>query len=289
MQKLSDKSKICCPHCGKRTNSLKVFNMVTSRVCAFYYFETQTNPLIGCPKCITQQNLWRTFNNNIIKSNFAWPVLNFPIALITLLRSYVPGHSRYVHDILSYYNQTEANEYAKIYHNWTGIPGFIPPFSLLKKVYTAKANAIAKRNHSFVWAIKAMCYMTGTTFLTSLNGRAIAANDTTVSSGLVAFDSGNDSFLFFRDLIVCHSEVSHLRKSIEERLSKFSDEFTYASDTDNEGNRHYHVKCLYKIDFNNKLADQMIWVEERMRGYQNELLRWYNNAKLSNKEDTIIM
>ncbi|MCH5221149.1 MAG: hypothetical protein J1F05_02320 [Muribaculaceae bacterium] len=287
--KIDYSSKICCPHCGEYTRSLKYYNMVTKRIYFFYYFEIGTTPLVGCPKCINRQNFWRTFNDNIIKANIAWPILHLPIALITFIRSITPGHSGTVKYYIDQYNQNEINSFSKVFHNWSGIPCIPPPFSLLLKKEVKKTVKRAIELKSFVWLIKAWCYLNREIFYVNFNGHAIACAENTLSPGFVAFDSEKSSELFYRDFFVIPYDFNHLLQESQNYLDKLQEELNFIVEKDSQGNIHIHAKCLYDVNFNDNPISQLDWIMERVIGIRNDFAKWFNNAKIGSIEQTQLL
>lgn len=280
IQKLDFSSKICCPHCGRPTRSLKYYNIVTKRVCFIYYHERTTNTLVGCPKCMNLQNIWRTFNDNIIRANIIWPFLHLPLALIILIRSNTPGHSTETKYYIEQYNRNPINSISKIYHNWNGIPCISPPFTLLLKIETKRAITMAINSKSFVWLIKAWCYINRQNFYISFNGRAIALGDDAISPEFVAFDNDKTSELYYRDFIVIPQEYGHIYQKTLEHLNNIKDELGLINEKDNQGSIHIHAQCLYDVNFADNPIGKLNWIIERVSSHRNEVLKWFNNAKI---------
>jgi len=281
---ISYKAKICCPHCGKPTHSLKFFNIATGMGIGYRFPEKL--PVIGCPTCMTRQNLWRSLNDNIIRLNIFWLWIILPIFTITFIRSLIPGHSKTIKRQIDLYNQSSTNSVAKAYHNWTGITGIVPPFTLLRKWECKTATKIAKAHHSFVWLAKAWCYSHELNFHISFNGRALACGEDTTRPEFVAFDHESGSDLYYRDFFILAPEYKHLKQDALSFLSQIKDELSIIADVDPSFNTHFHAKCLYQVDFNEQPIEQLDWISERITEIRTDFLKWFNQTKLIAPDET---
>jgi hypothetical protein len=82
---------IRCPNCGKASDSIKCYRMV-SVIFIFIAAQIRSKNEIGCPSCI-RPKIIHFMLINLLTANIAWPLAIFPVGLFYLAISYKSGHS----------------------------------------------------------------------------------------------------------------------------------------------------------------------------------------------------
>lgn len=277
---MSQNRMIVCPHCGKETSALKMYDLTTSRIYVLYYHQWKTTPIMGCRQCMTKFNFWRTFNDNLIKSNLAWFIIHFPIAVVTQVRTLFGSHSNYVKRCYEESSQFNEAQNLKAYHCWFGMPVYTLPFSLLSKIEVNKFLKKTRQSNSFVWLLKALAQQDGQTYYTSFDGTKVVLTEDTVSPSLMAYDSPAGSELWYRDFFILEKENHRLLDEVKEQLKTMENEYDFVIEKDQHENIHIHAKCKYSVDFNDQPLDQLSWIIAQIDANRNNLFRWFNNRKL---------
>lgn len=89
-----------CPHCGKMTDSLKVYRLPSVWVFLGPFLRWATEGHIACPSCMRKKILLHGMTYNIVTANFIWPVTILPWSIVNLLRTFSKGHSTEIVDYI---------------------------------------------------------------------------------------------------------------------------------------------------------------------------------------------
>ncbi len=89
-----------CPHCGKMTDSLKVYRLPA--VCVFIgiFARLASKGHMGCPSCMRKKILLHGMTYNILTANLLWLFYILPWTIVNILRTFSKGHSSEVIDYI---------------------------------------------------------------------------------------------------------------------------------------------------------------------------------------------
>ena len=241
--------------------------------------------LIGCRKCITQQNFLRGWDN-LLYSHFLWPLIILPKILWTLLKTTIKGHSSAIKQIVNE-NQLylTQNDVLKIYHSWKGLPGLLPRTKYWIKQKYIKSLDKATQEKSIVWLVKALAYFNETTFNISPNGKIIFNDINDSNSGVFAAELENINILGYRDFFIIPDEYKRLTNSLIVYISQWNEGFSFVQDMDHLSNIHIHIINKYEINYDENPLGQLSWIVETIEEYKLTLLRWFNSEKLKKNDD----
>ena len=262
------KNQVICPHCGKTTSSYKVSSKLSRLLIGFFVNNWKYEPVSGCRTCLAKQ-YGSGLISNLLFSHIFWPLF-LVIQFIGFLRYLIPGHSTIIKQSIknsSLSNNLDSKEPL--------LPGVPPPHAIASSIMTKRALKKAKRNHSFLWALKARSYQREDIFFTSIDGSCISINN----SGLIVIENDRSSTIFYRDFIKVPSSYFHLRQELENTLEQWSDVMEFEIQSSYQEIR-IHAKPLYTVDFNDDIVGQINWIESEIQRYANECLKWFNSAKL---------
>lgn len=83
---------LACPACGRVTDRLKQFRQLRWLVFLGHFHWHQTEFVRACPPCMRTRAWWRCLAN-IPTAHIIWPLVVLPMAIVTTVRSFQPGHS----------------------------------------------------------------------------------------------------------------------------------------------------------------------------------------------------
>ena len=94
----TDPYLIRCPQCQQHSRSIKVFHFpIIVWLIVFFYFFKKT--VAACPAC-QRQNVGFYAFLNLPAMHLLWPIVWIPLILFYVACTFIPGHSRDVHEML---------------------------------------------------------------------------------------------------------------------------------------------------------------------------------------------
>lgn len=289
-QKLNSNSKLCCPHCGKYSSSIKSFSLRTKTTKEWErtLFSNEYAVLTGCPSCMTTQNVWRAFNDNILGTRvLMWFIYYLPAFLGTLIRTFVPGHSSSVRQRIITYNNNMA-VLVNPCHYWLGLSCTPPPFALLGRIWKKSATKRAKENASLVNLAEAYCYAHKQDFQWGFNGKAIALCSKNDDRGIVVVDGEQANHIYYRDFMLIPTEYNHLENRVTSLFGEIPDA-KWHMEKDSEGNIHIHLEFDYSENFENDAYSTFENFVERTNDLWLWGLKWFNVEKVKPADNTILL
>lgn len=256
------KDQICCPHCGRETNTYIYDRRLSQLLYGIYFIRTTRNPISGCRVCIGEQ-YGTSLLPNVLYSNLMWPVY-FVGSLFGYLCHLIPGHSPSIVQLLKNHSKNEDSKALLI-------PGIIPSDSISRKRLERRALALAKTKKSLLWTSKAWCYKNQNHFFTNIKGNILSSENSSIVI--------EDDKLYYRDFFSLPQENRNIEKELFEFLKQWENELEFIF-IEYGGSIIIHAKSLYEIDYDDEPTCQLEWIISQIGNYRTKCIRWFNSAKL---------